>query len=152
VNKKQKTISLILAAIAIWGYLIYVIYTKFFQVVDDSYYVDQVYNQPKTVEFQDDTFTLKLNYRDPFLSNSYTSSSINIGQSKPVENVSWPKIEFVGTIKNKDEEGEIAIVKVMEVEHFWRLNQKIGNLQLVNISQNKILVKNNKEKREFSKQ
>ncbi|MCI5055086.1 MAG: hypothetical protein MRY83_03200 [Flavobacteriales bacterium] len=152
-KKKQKNIILIIVALVVWGYLVFVIYDKFFRTVDDSFYVENDQDPFNTVSKEkQDTYRLHLNYRDPFLSRNFTQNITKTPIKKEVVEEKWPQILYVGSIKNDDASEEIAIVKILDVEHFWTINNKIGDLKLLKINKEEIIVLRGKEKRTFSKQ
>lgn len=117
----KSTLGLLLLAFAIWAGFIYVVVTDNNNLEAESdVQFSQFRAQQKT---KSDTFSILLNYRDPFLNEIQVvknTNTINISQKKfipasvkvmPHPEV-WPDIAYAGTIKNTNKNKTVALLKV----------------------------------------
>jgi hypothetical protein len=117
----KSTLGLLLLAFAIWAGFIYVVVTDNNNLEAESdVQFSQFRAQQKT---KSDTFSILLNYRDPFLNEIQVvknTNTINISQKKfipasvkvmPLPEV-WPDIAYAGTIKNTNKNKTVALLKV----------------------------------------
>lgn len=113
-KKKYFNIILILVVAFIWGKLIYK-YTR------NSTQVPMLVSQPKTnktsINIEKTSFKIKNLDRDPFL-NKMVSKKTKKKHKKIVKkaivskNITWPRISYLGFIKNKNTTKKLAILKV----------------------------------------
>lgn len=79
-------------------------------------------------------------YRDPFLGNYAVKEKKSSGKkieakvekTKPMLNISWPKIKYMGLIKNKSKDHDIAIVNMNGKEMLLKSGEQVGNIVLQN--------------------
>jgi hypothetical protein len=118
----KSTYLLITAAVLIWGGFIYIVISD--QKNDQELVKTDSWMAELKKEAKDktDTFSLMLNYRDPFLGKNdvkpvvtnYTGPKNIIPAKAPVLPVvnHWPQIKFSGTIKNNKSNKTIALLTV----------------------------------------
>jgi len=155
---KNKTTTYILFALVflIWGSIVY---KMFFQTEDgDDGIANQNYVFKENKKSVLDTFSLALNYSDPFLKNEkYAPVRNKVARSsatkkntpsvkKVKDNVVWPVVKYEGVIKHSNGE-TTAIVNINGTSHFLKAGNEVQEIKLCTISQDCIIVsyKNNKE-------
>jgi len=157
VKSKALTYGLGAAAIAIWvGVSITVYNTLNSSAVHSAVDVAAVNNQVhhNTVA---DSFSIVADYADPFLSIPYTNS-VEVKESfrpkrpfykpkpKAAKNkVSWSHIKYMGLFTNKRNGKMMAILKQNGREEMMNIGDTSGDLELVEISSDSILVSYQKE-------
>lgn len=114
-KKKYFNIVLILVVVFIWGKLIYK-YTR------NSTQVSILVSQPKTnkksINIEKTSFKIKNLDRDPFLNKMVSKKPKNqqhkttVKKSVVSKNITWPRISYLGFIKNKKTTKKLAILKV----------------------------------------
>lgn len=163
---KNKSVTYILAflVLVIWGTIFYKI---FFQTEDSSenYAVSSPSRGPAK-ETETDTFTIAMNYPDPFLKGrtSYgrrpsMASSQRAVSAKPSRSpvappakkaVSWPSITFSGVIRKNAE--AIAIVNVGGNTQLVKNGDIINEVKLCSVTEDSIIVSYQKENKIIKKQ
>lgn len=110
-----------LLALSIWGGFIYLVVTDNNRLEGET---DFQFSSIKALrKTKSDTFSIALNYRDPFLNEIPVVRNTNttiIGQKKntpaPVKVIPlpevWPDIAYAGTIKNTNKNKTVALLKV----------------------------------------
>lgn len=154
-NNKKWIYVLAPACLIVWGLISYRIY--------DTIHADEPSEsgseiQPlisTTIEINSDTFSIKANYRDPFLDKAYvvqTKKKITTkAQEKhPPKEVIWPMIEFNGTFKSKEVSEVVAIIRINGREEFVRKGDEINGVELIAITEDKLVVEFQGEKRTIS--
>lgn len=150
----------------IWGGIIYrvISYKK-----GNDYIPSNINQNEKTMvndEFKD-TFELKLNYRDPFLT-SYQKNTIHkskterkkdtnyqikesgkIETTRNIQSNHWPEIIYSGYIENDDK--LTAIIKVDNTKYLVKMNEVISGLKILSISKEVLKIKWKNEIKSISK-
>lgn len=153
---------MIIVVALIWGTIIY----KFIFYQDDTTSTDIQYKEQLNKEDKKqmkDTFTLKCNYRDPFLSKTVAQysepkkqQSGNIKVIKPVINpvvktVPWPDLKYCGLIQNLNSTNKTGLLRINKKEYVVTENQIVKELSIVKIYTDSLTVQLNEEKRTIKK-
>jgi len=133
--KSKKSIYVLLPLVLfIWGTIIY----KFFSYTNESVYVvqdNEVSIKPLQIK-QKDTFTIKMNSRDPF-----TGTLINEAVSKPnhivtrtsqegKEELIWPMIKYKGIVSDVKDKVKIYMLIIEGRTFLMRKGQKENDILL----------------------
>lgn len=161
-DKKTKTIILILITLGIWGYSA----LEWYNYVDasDSLEIESTSTfapvSPPLLLKQNEQAKLKLNYRDPFLNETKNkpvkkTNSINKTRViKPVkitpivEEVKWPEIEYAGVINNS-----LGLLKINGKDYIVKENDIKNQVKVISCLPSKVVLTfNNQIKEVFKKQ
>lgn len=161
-DKKTKTIILILITLGIWVYSAlewynYVDASNSLVIESTSTFVP--ISPPILLKHNEQT-KLKLNYRDPFLNEARNkplknTNSINKTRTiKPVkvipkeEEVKWPEIEYAGVINNS-----LGLLKINGKDYIVKENDIKNQVKVISCLPSKVvLTYNNQIKEVFKKQ
>lgn len=150
-KSKWPVYFLLLAAISIWGIIIYRIY-KSVKPTNVALAYSLVYSSD-SITNQSDTFSLKLGYKDPFLKNSIhhfptnTSSAIKPlttvkKEVKKVETISsFPNFSFLGAVKNQKSNVSFAYVQLNGESKTMKPGEVFNGIELKKIYKDSIEVK-----------
>lgn len=157
---KNKTITyvLLLLVLIIWGTIVYKVFF-YSEPTEELYNIDNL-NTTKTITDIPDTFSLSLNYVDPFLKESRQSTYIKkenniISKSKEKKNyhpsstnrntesnhsigIVWPKIKYEGMIKNNT--NVTAIVSINGSSYFLKNGEIVHDILIQSITNDSIIV------------
>jgi len=124
-TKKIRYVLLVSVTI-IWGLILYRIFIAIIPGAEnlaEASPVQQPFEINNNINIVD-TFSIKANYRDPFLGNGLKHTSKPVKSQKkskgkkthipmrPDKALAWPSVEFLGTIKNVKADKEIVILRV----------------------------------------
>ena len=140
------TYVLLIVVAIIWGYIFY----KFFSDVksnnDTIYYRNEPMLMPLVEDSIDTKFTLKANYRDPFLGNflklnpSYKGNKARKAKITPNVTIPLPAITFLGLITNNQEKRKIGMLQINGVNHMVKQNDKIDDLTVKLITKDSVII------------
>lgn len=153
-NKKTKTILLIVIAILVWGYSA-LKWINYYQLSNDYEAVGSYAPVPQVSSLKlkpKNKKTLKLDYRDPFLNNSkkngvqrnqntisqqiFNNNQINKQKVlTPEKVVKWPKMFFSGVINNK-----LGLLKIEGKDYIVIEGDVKEDITINNITKEKIIV------------
>lgn len=153
--KNKPLIYLLITAVAaVWGIIFYRIFSASdtgetnFKTLKSSRFVNESLDDFKLK----DTFTLALNYRDPFLSDisasneSYTAKAAIVPQalnsrSAPIRPaIDWNFIKYTGYISNRSKKSVIAIMLINGKEYMMREGELFEGVKLVHNSKDSVKV------------
>lgn len=150
-KSKKLTILLICAVTAVWGIIIHRILFN-----DESGGYQPVFTNMKQLDepidqyfIREDTNTLVLTYRDPFLGEVYSEPKQVIDNSQafvavPVKAepipINWPAIQYSGYISNSINKNRISIVSVNGKERMIAEGEVFADVKLVKNEEDSILV------------
>lgn len=133
--KSKKSIYVLLPLVLfIWGTIIY----KLFSYTNESVYVVQdqeVYIKPLQIK-QKDTFTIKMNSRDPFTGELVDESTyksrhkVNNTSPKEKEELIWPVIKYKGIVSDVKDKVKIYMLIIEGRTFLMRKGQKENNILL----------------------
>ncbi len=158
-RNKKTTYLLIGLVVIVWGAIVY-------QIFDHVKGVDPIdsgllaFQNDSTFSLVDSSYTLKLNYKDPFLKGGYVASTT--AGPKAVENNSrsgirrrirqatppptkpaivWPEIVFSGIILNDKTNEELGLIQIGESSYLFREGETRKDLHLLNLYPDSVQVK-----------
>jgi hypothetical protein len=155
---------------ALTGILIVVVgfiwYKAFFRVKDglfgeETEVVVPTRNQPISfASLSRDTFSINLDYRDPFgeTKKSYSPAppqdargSVNRAASRPIkQGVNWPEIVYYGQVRRTTSKDPLAIIGIDGYKHTLRRGEKLyDGILLKAIGRDSMVIVYQKEKRIF---
>ena len=148
-DKKYLNSALIVLLIVIWGGIIYKYFGKSKVVAQKRPFINA--NTPVNHVISKDTFTLKLNNRDPFKTSKIKRAVSNTTSSKKKSKktsvskvVVWPKIQYFGFVKSEANKTKLALVKVNGKLYKKREKDKIEALTILRAYSDSIIVAFNK--------
>jgi hypothetical protein len=151
-KNKKLAYFLIPAVIMIWGTVIINVIAYYHGCPEESLAELKTLSKYKTLNISD-TFSLILDYPDPFLSSAEviktkvsTGNHISISQkatnpSKPIEkNISWPAIKYGGVIKNKSSLKACGFVKIGTSDYIMSAGDTQNDVYIKAIYRDSIVV------------
>jgi hypothetical protein len=141
---KKSTIILITAVGLVWGFALFQLISSFFgknePVVKKAEYSDQ-----STLNLDDDSFELELNYRDPFLGKVFTERIVTphkVAINGPVSKVVKPEpeikkvvdlsfIKYIGLIKNQKSGKQVSLLAIHGKDYFMLEGQTEKEITLL---------------------
>lgn len=107
-----------------------------------------------------DTFSLLLDYPDPFAAQN-TKPKANVKPQSQItqpkittpvpEQTQWPNIVYSGLVKQPSSGKMLGFMSVNGVSYFVKEGDEVGGVRVINIAASKVIVEFNKTRREFSK-
>jgi hypothetical protein len=154
-KNKKLTYILLPLVILIWGAIVYKVLANYFE--NDSSSLNSKNDDITSVKIsKTDTFSLMLNYSDPFLKEGVSVSTLPVpdySQSKPVKQiaatvkekkdntiVTWPAIIYSGLIKNKLSNKTCSIIKINGAEHLMNVGDTYNDVTLIKIFKDSAIV------------
>jgi hypothetical protein len=103
-------------------------------------------------EIVGDSFSLTLNYRDPFQASERKTvkqfkESVIPRKKATSKIVNWPVVEYTGSFVNRSTNEIKAIIKVNGSEYMVNKNHKVQSITVLNIKSKEILVSYEGEKK-----
>lgn len=163
---KNKTITYILLflVLVIWGTILYKIF--FYTESESETFSMGKTSLTKITPESSDTFSLSLNYSDPFLKENVRSNSISksststrkSGQVKPttIKNnpstspqVVWPKVKYEGLIKNNN--NSTAILSINGSTQFLKIGDSFNDVKVESITKDSVIVSYHKNSKTIKK-
>ena len=153
---KNKSVTYLLGAVVllIWGLVFY----RFFSAVneDDLPIPVSAYSTSKVSKsnVEADSFELISDYRDPFLGKWTGVINSDINKAPKVRKkvakvvvplviappIDWSFVTYLGTIHGKQSKKKLAILKLNDREMMVGANEKVGELTVLKIGKDSILV------------
>jgi hypothetical protein len=140
---KNKTITYLLIGIVIlvWGWIFYKIFSSFHASGSSPQLEIISHQQPRDEQQPIKEFSLKANYRDPFLGKDYREV---VPQKKsdrtklkpeikvdPIPTINWSFIRYMGLIKNPDSGKKIALISVHNKELMISEGETISEVKCI---------------------
>lgn len=147
-NKKLLYI-LVPAVLLIWGSIAYRAISYLNVHRGDQKFLVKKQKQGSLITVND-TFTLLLNYPDPFghLSRPNSFSKQSITQRR---NCKWPQVQIYGIIsKGKTEEGTLVSLRIDKQDAIIKVGEKIQNVKLVRIRSHSVILSFEGEQKQFT--
>lgn len=148
-NKKKLNYILLPAVLLIWGGVIYTAIDGF-SSNDDNFIANQSLPKVEMEEVTNDTFTLLVNYRDPFLRRIYSATNANNlpkqnvkKVKKKIENiptVNWSFIAYQGRIKNQETGKHVGMLSINGKDYLINEGESIEEVKLVQLLEDSIKV------------
>lgn len=161
--KKKLNIALLLLVFGLWGTVIYKYVSQYFTKSDiNNSNRDELISTDLKLK-EKDTFQISPLNRDPFLNKTFTppvirpivfrQHKLQVEPKKTVQPtiaIPFPIISYLGYIKSKEKQYEIALLKVNGKFLKLKINETKDNLKLVSISKDSIKIKFDKQEKSFS--
>jgi type II secretory pathway component PulC len=151
VKNKKATYLLMPIVIGIWIYVFYVLVGNKDKGNNNTLHFSNGVQNKRKKQMLVDSFSINANYRDPFLdvltatdrTEKSTSFKAQPVKAQPV--VGWPKIAYLGIIKNQTGNKQLTLIQIDGKQNRMQLNQQVNGLTLIKITKDSIQVKFNKE-------
>ncbi len=136
-NNKAITYVLVLAVVAVWGWVIYNIIKKHGPSNNNNISFDNI-GKTETSNAQLDTFSLIADYRDPFVIKYVSMNAaqdLNLEEEKVKEVIvkpiiEWPLIKYGGTVKNKSSDKKLALINIGEQNHLLGIGDTAQEIKI----------------------
>ena len=145
-KKNQKTYLLLFAVAIVWGSIGYQLYSNYNPPAPDIIENKSTYSFPKG-ENKNKSYTIKPDYRDPFLGKIYRKKIPKVKKVTPKPKVVFPNIVFKGIINGSKKSYIIAVNGVQEV---FQIKHSFQNVTLVKVTEKAIRVKYQGETKEYT--
>lgn len=155
--KNKKNLYILLpAVIIVWGLVIY----RFFKGMNPDTSLNQKAQTVKEFNPEElkesETFTIKADYRDPFL-GSLAKKEKKIKRSyipsKPKEpEIPFPNIVYKGIISPKGKKEKVFLININGQQQLFKLKNTLNQVTLLRGNEEQITLKFQKEKRTFQLQ
>lgn len=162
-KNKKLSVVMITIVVAVWGMVIYKLVESFFPK-EEKVEIPVVNKNDYTIQkVQADTFSISLNYRDPFLHRSASASTNNntpkkanstATAPKPApqpSSINWPAIVYNGMIKNKTSNKLQAMIQVNGQSHLMKTGDAVAGIIIKSITKDSIGVAMGTEKKFVNK-
>ena len=159
-KNKKLTYFLIALVVFVWGLIFYNIFKGVFNG-NKNYVIANIQKKKvKDIIITPDTFTIKANYRDPFLTKTYVAKKTKKKIvkkpviKKPIEPkppIRWPVIKYLGSIKNQKTNKEVAIININGKEKLISVGDTVTGVRLLKIYGDSVQVVYQKEKKVIRK-
>jgi hypothetical protein len=142
-KNKPLTYLLIVSVAAVWGIIFYRIFSagndeeEIFRPLVKSQFVNESLDDYS----YKDTFTLVLNYRDPFLSTAiyYVEEKVAQVASKPIvfnaapkrPAINWNIIKYTGFISNPSKKSVVAIMSINGKEYMMKEGELVAGVKIL---------------------
>jgi hypothetical protein len=142
-NKTTSYILLVLVAL-IWG----IIASRFLNLTkkNDGSYSKQNLTKNKN-EIKSDTFSISVNYSDPFLTNISSiqyvdkiKNTIPIEKSNLQSQIVWPSIYYFGFVKKSRQDCKTGLAKLDNKEYVVKEGEIIHELEIKKIMNDSIVI------------
>lgn len=123
----------------IWGIIGFKIYSALAPEAETLALMEDVTFSPKKT-IQRDTFTIKADYRDPFL-GTFVSSKKNVVKTPKKKTINFPQIGYTGLITDQETKKHIFFVTIAGKQHLMQKGQQQNEVTLVSGSSKRIRVR-----------
>jgi type II secretory pathway component PulC len=152
-KNKKIIISLVLLTVAVWGTIIFRIVKSIH--LSDTVAVTNTEPASNKLIAVADTFSIKGDYRDPFLGRRIIASLPKKIQAAPVKpkplpvvaTINWPNISYSGIIKNQNSTRELALIKVDQKDFIMKTGDVAKGVELNKIFKDSVIVFYQREKK-----
>ncbi|MBN1462688.1 MAG: hypothetical protein JXQ69_09370 [Paludibacteraceae bacterium] len=153
-NSKFTRISLFVAAIVVWGLIIYKITISF--STDHNQKIISKLLPISPNRQMPDTFCLMLNYPDPFLGGGFEtkkeiiprpSTRITSVPKTEVSSIPMPQVKYYGLITNKKTQKLVAIINIAGKQYLAKEGNVINDVTLLKMTNDSILIAHEQTKK-----
>ena len=144
--KNKKYIYLLIPlTIVIWGLIIYKI-VSYKGDGYESFKKEIKNNNTQDIIISDDTFSLFLNYPDPFLKQKELPIKSNTKRQDHLKNknikkhINWPKIKYNGVVCNTVTDKKKINIRINGMDYIMSKNEIIENVKLLKSSNDSIIL------------
>ena len=152
--KNKKNIYFLLpAVIIVWGLLVYKIIGGLNSSVQQTQSIESVRHfTPASLE-QAETFTIKADYRDPFLGTfEKKKRKVTKHKNTPIEkkpNVPFPAIAYKGIVSPKGKNEKVFLIIVNGQQHLFKRSTVFNEVKLLSGNAHEITLRFQKQKQTF---
>ena len=152
-KNKKVTYILLPLALLIWGMIIYKIFVS--GNAEENYAsLPQVGNVKEAPQIKLDTFSLQLNYQDPFLKNAGRVAAYNqndnqsVKKPEPVKPASkpeekplvFPTLRYEGIVKHISKGKALIILNINGKSRFIQTGETVDDIKLVQVHNNDSII------------
>jgi hypothetical protein len=145
--KNKKSLYLLIpVSLVVWGFIAYKIISKISgDQTENRVVLNEITQNPK--ENTIDTFSIKNNYRDPFLETSYKPKKANtksIKKKKTQTNniqLKWPEVIYYGCLTNKSTNTVIVNLSINNKEILLKPGEVKAEIKLLDIQDDSVKIK-----------
>jgi len=151
--KKNRNIKILLPiVIAIWGLLLYQMFDAFGKDNVPVAAIQTSVFKPSKIETKD-AFSLDSIHSDPFLGTLYRKKTIgkNSRASKPIEQIQWPNVEYLGLVSGNTAASRIYILNINGQQRLLKRNDTLMNLRLMGGTQEHVTLRFKGKTQKFTK-
>ncbi len=156
--KNKKNLYILLPAVLIiWGLVIY----RFFTGINPTTKIENTVEElgefkPKKLQ-EADTFSVDLNYRDPFLGTFPKKKKSAIKRKSPVKKevqpeTSFPSISYKGLVTPKGKNQKVFLISVNNQQHLYTIGSSFNEVKLLSGNDKEITLQFQKQKQTFQLQ
>jgi hypothetical protein len=162
--KKKLNIVLLLLVLGLWGTVVYKYVSQYFVKNEIT---DLNKNESTLIDLkikEKDTFRIIQLNRDPFLNKKFSSDepkpvvfiqekrTIEVPKlpTKPIVSIPFPTINYLGYIKSKEKQYEMALLKVNGKFFKLKINETKDKIKIISISKDSVKVRFSNEEKSFS--
>ncbi len=139
-NKNTKTYVLLGGVLLIWGIIGFRIYSALSPDEETLAFTEEITFKPKKA-ITKDTFTIKADYRDPFLGNFGVSSKKRATKTTKKKTVNFPQISYTGLITDQKTKKHIFFVTIAGTQYLMKRGNQQNEVTLVSGSSKHIRVR-----------
>ena len=162
--KNKKVIYILLPlTLFVWGLIVYRIF--FNQSKEENSFIPPIANVKKTTQVKVDTFTLLLNYQDPFLKQARRKVNYSDDENKPAvrpsalpkvepqeeKTIVWPSLKYEGFVRHISKDKALIIVGINGKSTLMQTGETINNIKLVQVYNDSITVNYEKQNKTIKK-
>lgn len=155
-KKKTKTYVLLGVVVLIWGIIGYKIISSLNPSLPEQQLAQTSQGDFKpSKKIEADTFSIELTERDPFLGTMYRPKTTSKPKriSKPKEEIVWPNISYLGTVKkSSNSKNQIFVITIDGQQYLLKKGQEVKEVKLLSGSENEVKLQFKKKRKEYTKQ
>ena len=141
-KRKRNTYILLAVVLTIWGLLLYKVFSYSSPQPHTETLGTVMQESPLQRNVDVDTFSLAVNYRDPFLGKPYRrqkETKKTKTRLRPVS-IQWPEITYQGIVSDSREKNKVFMVMIGGKSFFMRERQKEEEILLYRGNRREIIV------------
>lgn len=147
--KNKKNIYILLPIVTlIWGILIFQLFS-FTTPEESSINATPDFNLKPLKITERKSFTVDVNYRDPFLGKIYTEQKVpklknavkTKSEAKPQEEIIWPTIVYKGMISDSKQKNKLFILVISDKNYFMKIGDTENDIFLKEGDKESVYVK-----------
>lgn len=146
--KNKKLIYILLPAVfIIWGLIAFKA-ISFFKGSEQIKYLKKLSSNNSQTALLD-TFSLLLNYPDPFLNSPKIQTGIHSITQSIKEKIKWPNITYYGSIGNIKKQGYMVSLKIDDQDVLLKMGATYKNIRLVSVKNQVVVLAMQGEEKQF---
>lgn len=147
-KNKFLTYFLLVLVVVVWG----LIFMRLFNNKQEERAPQKLYQAKSVLDTSVlySTYSLKLNYQDPFLGSHYKVNTNTVKKREKVKIGAIPEekldVQYLGMISNKKQKSMLAIIRWNGAEHYIAVGESIDGMELLGCNETTITLKKGKKK------